>query len=236
MRYVALDIETEPNESLIDELPLPEIKLGNTRDEEKIEAKKAEAREAQLARMALSPDFGRVISIQYAYMNAGGELRAESVVRAPGVSEAEIRKYESELLQAAAELVSSAWQKETCIATFNGAGFDVPFLTRRALHLGICFPKIPIRKYEVCKMQAARHVDLYRVIEENEPGNPLNLPRKLAWYAKIILGAHHPEAFQNKLAYKDWYRQGNIGALVEAGKWDAIQTLRLAEVFEAYYE
>lgn len=48
-RTVAFDLETIADHERLKTLPPPETKLGNTKDEEKIKAKMAEAKEKRLA-------------------------------------------------------------------------------------------------------------------------------------------------------------------------------------------
>ena len=52
---IAFDIETIRNEEMIQHLPMPDVKTGNLKDLNKINAKVQEAKEQQIERMALSP-------------------------------------------------------------------------------------------------------------------------------------------------------------------------------------
>lgn len=128
------------------------VKLGNTKDAAKVEAKIAEAREAHAAalaesprlieaaqrshfdnfrgRAALSPVTGRVLAI--GYLN-----QVSKVAGIQGVGE----KFDEEML------IANFWKKFTeCrqqkrpMIGFNIGGFDVPFLVRRSWRLGIDVP------------------------------------------------------------------------------------------------
>lgn len=228
---LALDIETEPNLDALDGLPEPEVKTGNLKDPDKIEAKVQAARQAQLDRLALDPHFGRVISCSFAWTEGEDEDSAPicasaTVIRAttegPDVDAA--NQLEAHLLRDIAGIVAAAGQ----VVTFNGAGFDVPFLMRRALILRVPGLVLTTHTYQVAQLDS-EHVDVMRVLEETQPqGNPLGVPRRLIQYAKWLLGEDQPAEFADKCAYAEWYARGNFDALAAAGEWDAAMTLGLA--------
>lgn len=240
---LAFDIETEPDQELIDALPEPEVKVGNLTDPEKIAAKQADARAAQKEKAALDPNYGRTISCHFAYRDMEDRtVKAFSLVR--GHDEVEpygavrdeagyVDVAERELLLAIGDII----QKSAKITTFNGANFDVPFLRRRALYLRAKFPYVETNPFRVC-MGSSDHIDVCRVLQDSEPGrggNPMNMPRRLRDYAKRMLAVDHPEEFADKLAYSEWFRKGDFAPLCAAGEWDAAMTFFLAELCFAYY-
>lgn len=136
------DIETIPNPDMIDRMPEPEVKLGALKDPEKIAAKKTEAKEAQIKKMALSPLYGKIAAIGYYSTDF-------SVCDILPESEMIVRFFE--------RLDKSVHQ----IVTWNGNGFDLPFVYKRATLRGI-FPPYALTYYT--KRYLIRpHCDLMQV-------------------------------------------------------------------------
>lgn len=123
MNALAFDIETIPNTSLIDRLPEPEVKTGNLKDQAKIAEKIEEAKKAQIEKMALSPLYGRVCCwCVHDGDNSTGSCITEE-------SDAE----ETAVIERAFQVLA----QDSPIVTYNGSSFDLPFLYRRAVILGI---------------------------------------------------------------------------------------------------
>ena len=122
MMDIAFDIETIRNGSMIDKLPELEIKLGNLKDPYKIEEKKAEARAEQIRKMTLNPLYGRVCAFAVA---SDAEESAYCI-------DADSDEADTELIERAFTILSG-----NRIVTYNGKDFDLPFLYRRAVILGI---------------------------------------------------------------------------------------------------
>ena len=123
MNTIAFDIETIPNTSLIDRLPEPEVKTGNLKDQAKIAEKIEEAKKAQIEKMALSPLWGRVCC----WCAHDGENSTGSCITEETDAE------ETAVIERAFQLLAS----DGLIVTYNGTSFDLPFLYRRAVILGI---------------------------------------------------------------------------------------------------
>lgn len=123
MTEVTFDIETIPNTSMIARLPKPDVKAGNLKDPAKIAEKEAAARAEQIEKMALSPLWGRVCAW-------GGAEDAETV-------HAECLTAETDAEEA--RIVEEAFRtlSKGRIVTYNGKAFDLPFIYRRAVLLGI---------------------------------------------------------------------------------------------------
>lgn len=115
----SLDIETMPIPGMESQLPEPEVKYGNTKDEFKRAQKRQEAIKKQINDMALSPMCGK-ICCACAYGN-GFELINCSLD-------------EESIIESIFENVLSFNNQ---IVTWNGINFDVPFIYKRALFLGI---------------------------------------------------------------------------------------------------
>lgn len=132
MNYCVIDIETIPADDLIEELR-PEAKLGNLKDEKKIEAKKEEwEKSGQIKAMSVSPLMNKIVSIQI------WSSEGECFMKTPG-SLGEI------------ELIKAAWiaiEAHQLIIGYNHIGFDMPTLINRSMFLGIPIPTFPsLKKY-----------------------------------------------------------------------------------------
>jgi len=121
----AFDIETIPNTEMLGRLPEPEVKTGNLKDPDKIAEKIAEAKREQIEKMALNPLYGRIAC--FVLLNEGNVNR----VALPTIDD----KGEAELL----ELLFAALggTEDVRLATWNGNGFDLPYVYRRALLLEV---------------------------------------------------------------------------------------------------
>ena len=152
MDTIAFDIETIPNTSMIDRLPAPEVKTGNLKDQAKIDEKIQEARKAQIEKMALSPLYGRLCC--FCVYDGNGEISTGTCI------EAETDAEETRILECAFMALA-----ETRVITYNGSAFDLPFLYRRAVILGVSpreFDLPPLEKM-LKRYDNDRHVDLMNV-------------------------------------------------------------------------
>jgi 3'-5' exonuclease len=170
-----LDIETIPNLTIMSRMPAPEVKLGNLKDPEKIAEKQAEAREKQIADMGLSPLTARVLCAGvFNDDGAACKIMAEQT-----------DDEERELLDWIFTLLA---KPEARIVSWNGKGFDLPFLFRRAalLQLPVNCPPLDAwaRKYD-----ESRHVDLMKVWDNYAPGTYTSLET----FASLALDGHKAE-------------------------------------------
>jgi len=152
MSYISLDIETIPNEDMIQYLPEPEVKTGNLKDEAKIQAKIEQAKEKQIADMALNPFFGRVAS--YSFVNSEGDT--SSVIENP-IDD----KSESFIIECLLGLITGVIQSDNTIVTWNGNAFDLPFIYKRAMMLGVELPEdCPVLSQLTKRYTVHPHLDL----------------------------------------------------------------------------
>ena len=148
---LSFDIETIANSSMIERMPDPEVKTGNLKDPDKIAEKVAEAKAEQIGRMALSPLYGRVcafVAMEDENAVAKECLEAESDAE-------EIRVIES---------IFRAFPGKR-VVTYNGNGFDLPFVYRRAVMLGIDIREfgVPTLAEMTARYNNKHHVDLMQV-------------------------------------------------------------------------
>ena len=162
----ALDIETIPNPEMIDRLPEPKPKYGNTKDPAKRAVIDADAKTAQIAGMGLNPLYGKVCAVAI-----HGEDYSQSICTED-------------------ELGMVAWAFENMgsrICTWNGNSFDMPFLYKRAMILKVPVPcamgKWTKRYY--CDM----HCDLMEIFASWNPGSRESLDA----VAHAVLGIKKPE-------------------------------------------
>ena len=124
--YIAFDIETGPAENALSYFSRSEVKLGNLKDLNKIEAKLAEAEDEFLDKAALSPITGKVLAV--------------------GLSDGavhEVLTYESEkeIITETLERIGSQLMQQRPVVGWNIIKFDFPFLFKRAMMLGVPWPK-----------------------------------------------------------------------------------------------
>ena len=147
----AIDIETMPNPEMISKLPDPEIKTGNIKDPAKIQAKMDAAREKQIAEMALSPLYGKIAccgivnkDTEYVEFGLNGNYN------------------EIKIIEILFDTVLGFHRDgNSTVITWNGINFDIPFIYKRALMLGI---KPPVSMpYWMKRYSNVPHCDLMQV-------------------------------------------------------------------------
>lgn len=150
----AFDIETMPISSKIDELPEPEVRLGNLKDPVKIAEKQAEARAEQVSKMALNPLYGRIVCA--VFFNASpAPLRFTA-----GDDDEE----ERDLIRNCFKIMGGSSDGPPRLASWNGAAFDLPFLFKRALLLDVWIPKTVGSLDRWCKRYSTTpHADLMQI-------------------------------------------------------------------------
>ncbi len=179
-------------------------------------AQRTESDESKV--MSLSPFFGKVVSL------ALGEGEVEDpdseditvlVVPPPGREEDEFPAWirpmsEADLLQAFWTLASLA----EVVVTYNGRGFDVPFLIARSL-----VHSIPVR-VDLMKFGNRPHLDLYKAVGGG--GRPLG-PGSLdvvCW----ALGIESPKGVMDGSMVAPTYARGDIETIAEYNAGDVAAT------------
>ena len=221
---IAFDIETQPNPAAVASMPEPEVKCGNLKDPVKIAEKIREAKEEQASRAALDPHFGRVVCISIAHQTDKEFVQTliRQDVAHEGVDAAEhtLLKWFWDYIRAISDHVQ--------IITFNGASFDVPFLTRRSRLLGIRPVHINCHPYQVVD-PTCDHFDVYRYLDETGTGNPCNVKKNLRFYCREFLGRDIGYAELDKSTIGEMFDRGEHGKIEEICKNDVLATLELAE-------
>lgn len=160
---IVIDIETVPNEDLIELLPTPSPN-GVLKDPAKIEADIEKKKAEQIQKMALDGLWGKVACIGY---------------RSEFANEVHIAD-EREMLE---KFVAITCDKR--VVTYNGKGFDIPFIAKRCAILGIK----PLGMFDrwINKYDNERHLDIMYAWCGN------NKYEKLETLAKVILGEEKEE-------------------------------------------
>jgi predicted PolB exonuclease-like 3'-5' exonuclease len=178
---VALDIETIPNMATVSKLPEPSID-SRLKDPAKIADAKAEAKKNQIDKMALNPLTARVCCF-----GVVGMLGAEEMSHGDIISE-DSDVAERALIQ---DIMKMLGNEQMRLTTWNGIGFDLPMIYKRAMILGIepaNFKAPPLPAW--CKRYSVdRHCDLMQIwggwnTKDNE---------KLETVANLILGEHRAD-------------------------------------------
>jgi len=163
----------------------------------------ASAHERILTFMALRPEFGHVICIGMGH-DARGELERKALTA---------RRIEEErrILVEFWETVRPA-QKEWRLVTYNGLAFDVPYLLRRSLYLGVPPSRVlPLRPYLL-----EAHYDVMQALANWQRGETV----RLEIVAALLGLAKVPEGMEGSQVYGLW----------QAGRIDEIEAYCLGDV------
>ena len=222
MKIIALNIETCANELLLHELPPPEVKLGNTKNPDLIREKNVEALRKQSERVALDPVFGQLLHVTLATRKETG-IKLASTAVVPGMEPDVLRWISKQFTPTA-----SADDDRRRLITFNGSGFDVPFLQMRALVHNVPALRFPTSPYATNK-PGGEHFDVMQFLHGLSESNPLGITRNLSYFALRLLGKPIPK----ELAELDQSRLSEQPALAQQlCEWNATTTLELAERIE----
>lgn len=148
----ALDIETIPNPEAVSMMPDPEVKLGNTKDPAKIAEKMAEAKRDLMNDAALNPLTARVACVSIVNDEADQSAMLESKT-----DEGEVA-----LIQI---IMRALGNPELRLVTFNGVGFDLPMIYKRAMILRVDpgnFGAPPLTAWTK-RYNTDRHFDLMQI-------------------------------------------------------------------------
>ena len=179
---IALDIETIPNAEMITRLPEPSID-SRLKDPAKIADAKAAAKAKALDGMALDALTARVCCF-----GACGIVTGDSESTHGDIINAATDDEEKRVIQAIMEILGN---DEIRLVTWNGIGFDLPMIYKRAMILGIDpanfgAPPLPVW----CKKYSTdRHYDLMQIWG----GWSTQGWAKLETVASLVLGEHRAD-------------------------------------------
>jgi len=147
----AFDIETIPNHDVIHLLPEPKVD-SRLKDPAKIAAAESEAQQKQIDSMVLDPLTGRILCYS---LVSGNHTKADTITEPTDAQEIE-------LLQ---ELFAILGKDDCRLVTWNGIGFDLPFVYKRSVVLGIdpaTFGAPPLTAW-TARYKTDRHYDLMQI-------------------------------------------------------------------------
>jgi predicted PolB exonuclease-like 3'-5' exonuclease len=173
----AFDIETIPDMSKLHLLPTPEASK-TLKDPAKIEADIAEKKQKQIDKMGLDPLTARVFCYafandRYVHANILSDLNDDT---------------EREMVQGIMKVLG---KEDMRLVTFNGIGFDLPFVYKRAIVLGVSpanFGAPPLSAW-IKKYSNDVHYDLMVAWFGSIPEKGNNLER----LSGSLLGEHKSE-------------------------------------------
>lgn len=232
------DIETKPLPfeqiaQFIPDFDESEVKIGNMKDQAKIAAKIASAKEKHsaeyLRQAALYAVTGQVCAIG---MEQGGEFRmlrcateydnrgedaGEDLISAQQKSEC---MSEREMLEIFTERAASTMAHGGCIVHFNGHRFDLPFIIRRGWKYGIA-PIPDLRRDRYWSRQSVDLFELWSLGEYRESGGlrGVNNLNAIALHLGLAGKNGNGEFFYKMpLSQKFNYLRGDVAKVVEAHK------------------
>jgi hypothetical protein len=141
MRYLILDVESHAITDAATYLTEPVDAPSNYKDPEKIKAYIEEAKKAQIAKAALDVDLARLVAFGYREATDAG------------VNQTFLLKDETQEMTFLGQFFSEFFPSGNTVdwpvlVTFNGMGFDLPLILRRAMYLGVKAPKIQIDRFK----------------------------------------------------------------------------------------
>jgi DNA polymerase elongation subunit (family B) len=177
---ISFDIETIANHDAVAIMPPPEVKTGNIKDPSKIAEKVAEAKREQTEKAALDPLTARVVCYSaVGFVAPSHEGMQEHVEIIKEASDEE----ETKIIQSIFRVLG---EDETRIVTWNGIGFDLPMIYKRAMILDINpgnFGTPPLSVWTK-RYSTERHYDLMQIWG----GWNSNQFAKLDTVARMVLG------------------------------------------------
>jgi len=230
---VAFNIETAANEQAREGMPKPDVKFGRTKDPAKKEEMVKEAREKQRQSLALDCNFGRVIAFSFVWKNRGNDERSSAVE----VIKSNDDDGERELLAQLWKMVLRMRDAGRFLVTFNGSGFDIPFILRRsAAHRAPVPVHVETGKYRTMGLHSGFHCDLMRTLHESETSEALKIPHTLGFYVNYLLGESFPFDGLDQSTLGSLLEQENGRVTIETlCRWNSSQTLALYERLQQIY-
>jgi predicted PolB exonuclease-like 3'-5' exonuclease len=205
MRYIILDLEShaiaDAATYLIELVEAP----ANWKDPVKIEQYIKDAKQAQLDKAALDIDLARIVCLGVADPAENGKVTTTL-------------RDEREERVGVAHFFDTFYSKNPMdwpiLVTFNGLGFDLPLLLRRALYLGVKAPNIQIDRYKHPHV-----IDLMAI---------LNLDGRLKSHSLAFYCQRFGIQVDDENSGKD------IAALIAADNWHAVECHCASDVQATY--
>lgn len=158
--WIILDVASASIANAADYLDADDIKApSNYKSPEAIAKYQQETASARLSAAALDLDLARITAIG----QMGRDYQQIGLCQDEDAERMQLIDLVEEIGRAA-------------IVTYNGHGFDLPLLMRRARYLGVTFPAINLDRYR------SPHLDLCELLSGRDPKRR----RSLSWYVKRL--------------------------------------------------
>jgi len=198
MRYLILDLESLPHPDAHQWLA-PVLPAANLKDPAKIAASIEERTAERDDKLGLDPDCCVIAALGY-HVVGNAEPFCDVTMG--------LEKNEGDALEhLARELRKDA---STKIVTFYGRQFDLPVLMRRAMYLGVPFPKLNIDRWK------SPHIDVWDELTFN---GALRTAHSLKFYCRRL-----------GIDTKDPVDGAQVSELARAGRWDEIRDHCIADI------
>jgi DNA polymerase elongation subunit (family B) len=232
-----LDIETIPCDYTN---PLVNYKLGgitappNYKDPEKIASFIADAKSKELERLGLDPKTGKILIIGLLSDRPVPTDLPATIIREYnlpekkmyaifcGISEVQTNdviflKHEEELgIKSAWKIISEDYGDGGKLITYNGKAFDMPYMIKRSIILGIQAPDwIPDYRTLINKYSFREHVDLFNFFESGA----------LVEWAFLTGNGDSLQRDGNKIY--QWYSENNFERIIEKNTVDLFQSYNI---------
>jgi predicted PolB exonuclease-like 3'-5' exonuclease len=207
MRYIVLDLESHAIADAATYLTEPVDAPSNWKDPLKIEQYIKDAKQAQLDKAALDVDLARIVCM-------GLQFHGETVF-----TETWVLKDETQERTLRGKVFDNWFSSHNTadwpiLVTFNGLGFDLPLLLRRALYLGVKAPNIQIDRFK------HPHV--------------LDLMDILNYSGKFKSHSLNFYCQRFGIPYEDEHTGAEIAGMVAAGDWAGVEHHNAACVQATY--
>jgi predicted PolB exonuclease-like 3'-5' exonuclease len=204
MRYIVLDLESHAIPDAATYLTEPVDAPANYVKQEAKDAFIAKAKQAQLDKAALDIDLARIVCLGLA----------------DGIgSEVQLFKDQTQEMTALGEFFDKFFRSNNTadwpiLITFNGLGFDIPLLLRRALYLGVKAPNIQIDRFKHPHV-----IDLMDLLSYSGKMKP----HSLSFYCQRF-----------GIPVNDENSGKDIAALIAADNWTAVEAHCASDVAATY--
>ena len=208
MRYIVLDLESHAIPDAATYLTEPVEAPSNYVKQEAKDAFIAKAKQAQLDKAALDVDLARIVCLGYGLTPTDSGLYQQTFTIQDETNE---RTVLGAFLSANFSGPVTDWP---ILVTFNGLGFDLPLLLRRALYLGVKAPNIQIDRFKHPHV-----IDLMDLLSYSGKMKP----HSLSFYCQRF-----------GIPVNDENSGKDIAALIAADNWAAVEAHCASDVAATY--
>jgi len=230
MEICAFDIETIPNQELpegtIPQFDESDVKLGNTKDPVKVEAKVSKARQdfkdGLSKKMSLDPDLCQIVMFSgIKYDTEKGQPIQETIKIDDTMED------EHSLLLDGWQFIRNAYNNRIPLVSFNGIKFDLVVMLHRAMGLDV---PLSTAMYAALtpRWTAQHHYDLMQILA----GWDRNRWKSLEFYLNRF-GLGSKQGMDGSQVYPLWQKR-EFDKIKEYGRHDALMTCELFERIEPW--